>query len=397
MFAVLLFGPGEAIRSEPALPQTQLKAYPLPVGTKSADISPDEQYVVTDAYEKNYEAREGTNPYSDLIQLWNFKQERLIGKFSTLSPDVRLYTRAVPGGYTASIPLGVRLVRFAPDGRTVAALIGHTIHLLASPDLKEVRTISLVPPANVTEKHHGKPYVSQLRVCSMELSPTGDTVAVLWAVQEMFYGKLQLYDLSTSALTASWDAPTGWISCKELLWAADGKVLLLNIHHRPSTTDVFAFDPQTGAIKHEIKTGLGIGGFAISPGNRVLTVETGSPKLLNNREPQLSIFDLNSGKLVREIPGGSIGRRARYFVSVSADGSRCLAFTGDLKKKFDWGDLDMYSVVIDETFSIWSLATYDEIFTSQNIPGLHHSTLKLSPRGNFVLSYGKANFVYELP
>jgi WD40 repeat protein len=326
------------------------------------------------------------------------QEQPLAGKFSTPSPDVRFYSHAVTGGYTASIPLGVRVVRFAPDGKTIAALIGHTIHLLASPDLKEVRTISLVRPADVTEMHHGKPYVSQFRSCSMELSPTGDTVAVLWEVQEMLNGKLQLYDLSTGPLTASWDAPTGWISCKDLTWAADGKLLLLNIHHGlQQGADVFAFDLQTGAIKHEIKTGLGVGEFAITPHNRVLTVETGSPKLFSRGEPQLTIFDLNTGKIIREIPGVRTGAIARNSVSVSAEGNRCLAFTGNMKKKFDWGDLDTYNVVIDETFSIWSLGTYDEILTSQNIPGLGHSTLKLSSRARLVLSYGKANFVYELP
>jgi hypothetical protein len=53
--------------------------------------------------------------------------------------------------------------------------------------------------------------------------------------------------------------------------------------------------------------------------------------------------------------------------------------------------------VVDETFSVWSLANYEGIVTSQNIPGLKESELCLSSKGKYAVSYGKASFVYELP
>jgi len=46
---------------------------------------------------------------------------------------------------------------------------------------------------------------------------------------------------------------------------------------------------------------------------------------------------------------------------------------------------------------VWSLSNYEGILTSQNIPGLKGSELKLSSKGNYAFSYGKASFVYELP
>lgn len=400
MFFVLLVGGVDVVRGESPAQQTQLKTYPLPLGTKSADLSPDEQFVVTDVYEKNDAAEPGKNPYSDLIQLWNLKQEHHVAKFSTPSPDVRLYTPSSPGGYAASPSLGLRVVRFDPDGGLIAALIGHAIHLLHLPDLTEVRTISLVRPAGVMETHHQNTYVSQFEIRSMEISPTGKMVAVLW-VRNSLYGKVQFYDLSGGALTTSWDTPKGWISREGLVWDHTGKLLLLNIPYEPSCQsakdrpDVFALDSQTGAVMREIKTGLEVGGLAISPDDRVLVAESGCFKLTSHREPQVRVFDLATGKLVRNIPGGATG--VRYSVAVSRDGNRCLAFTGNIKTKFDWLDFQAYGARVDETFSIWNLNSYDEILTSQNIPGLEHSTLKLSSRGNFVLSYGRANFVYALP
>jgi len=173
IFITLLFSDVDVVRAEFPSTQRQLKAYALPADTKSADISPDERFVVTDVYVKKEGVEAGENPYSDLIQLWNFKEGRLVGEFITPSPDVRLYSPPLAGGYASSPPLGLRVVRFSPDGTTVAALIGHTIHLLRSSDLSESRAVHLVKPADVMEIRHDKTYVSQYEINSMEMSPTG--------------------------------------------------------------------------------------------------------------------------------------------------------------------------------------------------------------------------------
>jgi len=401
IFITLLFSDVDVVRAEFPSTQRQLKAYALPADTKSADISPNERFVVTDVYVKKEGMEAGENPYSDLIQLWNFKDERLVGQFSTPSPDVRLYSPPLPGGYASSPPLGLRVVRFFPDGATVAALIGHTIHLVRSSDLSESRAVQLVKPADVTEILHGKTFVTQSEIYSMELSPTGEVAAVLWVRKGKQYGKVRLYDLSTGAITASWDTPKGWISGAGLVWHPNGGLLLINIpYEQPCLNarnhpDVFALDAQTGALKREITTGLQVGEFAVSPDGRVLAVQTGCFQLTKNQDPQLRVFDLNTGKQVRNVSGREAG--VRYSVSVSADGNRFLAFTGEVKIKFDWLDLTAYGHPFDETFSVWSLANYDGIVTSQPIQGLHASRLKLSSRGNFVLTYGRVSFVYELP
>jgi hypothetical protein len=57
----------------------------------------------------------------------------------------------------------------------------------------------------------------------------------------------------------------------------------------------------------------------------------------------------------------------------------------------------LYGVPVDETFSVWNLVNYEGIVTSQNIPGLRNSEIRLSSKGKYAVSYGKASFVYELP
>lgn len=396
---VFLFCAVQVARGQLPSPQKQLKTYALPIGTQSADISPDERFVVTDVYAKNQDADAGTNPYSDLIQLWNFKGERVVANYSMPSPGVRVYARHRDGGYYTSPPLGMRVVRFSPDGTRVAALIGDTIHLLRSSDLKELRAIQLIKPADIWETHHAKSYASGWDISSMELAPEGDVASVLW-VREHLYGRVQLYDLSTGAMTTSWDTPKGSIQ-RELVWHPSGKLLLVNVPYEPpcrnaiNHPDIFVLDALTGTVKSEITTGLQVGDFAVSTGSRVLAVQNGCFHLTRNSDPQLVVFDLNTGKQVRTVPARKTG--IRYSVSVSADGSRFLAFTGASETKFDWLDGTTYGASVDDTFSVWNLTNYGGILTSQSITGLHNSKLKISSRGNFALSYGRAAFVYELP
>jgi hypothetical protein len=118
-------------------------------------------------------------------------------------------------------------------------------------------------------------------------------------------------------------------------------------------------------------------------------------KLFRDHDPKLKIFDLASGKCTRTFSGRGSG--IRNLVTASADGSRFLAFTGKMKLNFDWGDAISYSVPVDETFSIWSVSNYKGVVTSQNIPGLRESGVRLSPKGRYAVSYGKVSFVYQLP
>jgi WD40 repeat protein len=138
-----------------------------------------------------------------------------------------------------------------------------------------------------------------------------------------------------------------------------------------------------------------VGTIAPSPDSRVLAVDMNVLGVFTNHDPKLKVFDLATGKKLREVSGRGGG--IRYLVSASADGRRFLAFTGRMKAKFDWGDLVPFDAVVDETFSVWDLKTYEGIATSQNIPGLKNSWLRISSNGAYALSYGQAPFIYQLP
>jgi WD40 repeat protein len=397
--AFIAFSPAavDVARSELPPLQKELKTYALANSPKSADISPDERLVVTECIKKQEGADASTNTFVDLVQLWNFKGNELIAEFAAPQSERKTSEKNF---VKDPVPSG-RFVRFTPDGKLVVALIDETIYLLRARDLTELRAIPLVKPQNLTRTMRYRTRVYKPSVRTMEISPNGHLVAVLW-LREMTHGNIQLYDLSSGESILNWDTPQGWIShTRGLVWHPNGKLLLIAIPNAmpcmspDSRPDVFAFDVQTGVIEHKFRSGLLAGSIAVSSDNRVLAVDLNCIGLFKNHDPKLKVFDLITGKNLGKVSGRESG--VRYLVSASADGNRFLALTGKMRVKFDWGDALPYGVPVDETFSVWNLVNYEGILTSQNIPGLRRSEIRLSSRGNYAVSYGKASFVYELP
>jgi len=129
---VALIG-AHAVLADSAPPQKQLKAYALPGRTQSADISPNEQSVVT-VGTRQWDV--ATSEKKTVVQLWNFKEAKQLAEFTTPQSEVRV----APKGYVLDRSRTEPIVRFSPDGNDVVALIDRTIHLLRATDLIELRT-----------------------------------------------------------------------------------------------------------------------------------------------------------------------------------------------------------------------------------------------------------------
>jgi WD40 repeat protein len=381
--AVFAFGLsyGAGLHAQTPAPHKDLKIYALPENTNSADISPSEELVVTARTKRNDLALSPDKPSASVIQLWKFKEQKLIAEF----PDV---------GYR------IPIVRFAPDGSNIVAVLGQTIHVLRVPDLVQILSFPITYPAEMERTSRlgatERPFIRQI-----ELSPNGDRVAIFWMSQSLSDGQIQIYDLPSGIAQGHWDTPDRYIYfTKGLVWNPDGKSILIAIPnespcmspgYRP---DVFAFDAATGDVITTLTSGLLAGSVAVSSDQHALAVDLNCLGVFKNHDPKLKVFDLKTGKHLRSVSGPS---GVRYRVSASADGTRFLAFTGKMKVLFDWSDAVPYDEIVDEKFTVWNLRTYEEVATSQNIPGLRDSEIRLSTKGNYAMSYGKSSFVYELP
>src|SRR6267378_3881665 len=195
LIALLVVPVDSALGDSP--PQRQLRTYALPDGTQSADISPDEQSVVTVGTKKLDVADSEKKTIVHVVQLWNFKEGKQVAEFTAQQSEVRV----APRGYHLDRSRTLPIVRFSPDGNIVVALVDRTIHVLRAADLTELRAFPLDAPDNVTRTSPGgRTIVHEPSVGAMELSPGGQVVAVLW-VSYMIHGRIQLYDLSSGKTT----------------------------------------------------------------------------------------------------------------------------------------------------------------------------------------------------
>lgn len=397
MVCFLCVLPGMVYAAGDGPPQTQLVTYALHSDPNSADISPDEQFVATESTRREETPDPSRKRFLEVAQIWNFKEDKLIAELLLQQDDVK----ASATGYLPAPIHGERIIRFSPDGSRVIVLLDRTLHVLRREDLAEVRTYQLIAPNDVERTVHGKTKVEKFDIRTMEISPNGDLAAVLW-IRDLLNGSIVIYNLMTGGRVNSWDIPQGWVRfTNNLAWDPGGSLLLVPIPNAMpcmspgNEADLFAFDVRTGATTQKLNTGLLTGSIAITSDRRVLAVDRDCLGVFKNHDPKLRVFDLSTGKIVQEISGRGSG--VRYSVSISADGSRFLAFTGKMKAGFDWGDAVPYDVRVDSTFSVWNLHDYRGIVTSQNIPGLNAWGLRLSPKGGYAISIGKASFIYELP
>lgn len=381
--------PDPQCAADDAPPQKQLRAYPLHNNANSADFSPDEQLVVTESTRSEETPGAATKQFVEIAQLWNFKEDKLLGESRLQHIDVKAF---------ANRYFQERIIRFSPDGSRVIVLLNRTLYVLRGKDLGEVQSYQLSSPSEVKGTVHE---VQKFEVHTIEISPKGDLAAVLWT-KGMKNGSIVIYDLMTGVRVDGWDIPQGWVTfTNNLAWSADGSLLLVPVPNAAPCMslgikpDLFAFDVRTGVITQKLNTGLLTGSIAITPDGRVLAVDRNCLGVFKNHDPKLRIFDLSTGKMMQEISGRGAG--VRYSVSISADGSRFLAFTGKMKAGFDLLDGVPYDVRVDSTFSVWNLHNYEGIVTSQNIPGLNAWRLRLSPKGGYAISVGEASFIYQLP
>ena len=400
---LVLIAVSSALASESAPKQRELKAYPLPDGMISADISPDERLVAALVSRSGPAGNPANIKITDSIQLWDFRESKLIA-----DKIVREQTRG-----KKEIRNQSAFTRYSADGKLVICYLDHDLYIFQASDLQEIKRIHMKGPPdetqNIATKSGQLTIAERGEVTALEISPSVESVAVVWArgLSQSWIELIQL-DSAKEVVWNTKDRGVGWMSPTSIAWSSDGHMLIVAVPngsrcgepgHEP---DVFAVEPETGAIRYKFRTGLLLGTIAVTPDARVLAVDNGCIGVFRNHDPKLKIFDLYTGRLVGLIAGRSGG--VRHEVSVSRTGDRAVADTGIVKAKFDWLDMVPFGVQVDSTFSVWSLKDrdYDGVVTSQNLMPSHGhgwqrrapGPLRISPNGGFVI---KGANIYELP
>lgn len=389
--------------AEDPLPQRELKAYVLHENPNSADISPDDSFVVTELSRLEPANDPSTVKVSDLVQLWDFRGDKLVAE-NILRVSVR--ERREPRTYGR-----FEHVRYSADGKIVIAYLDHFVYVLRADDLQEIRRISITGPPAEARTYKGKHGVHNFtidsEVTSLELSPARHKVVAVW-VRGLGSSWIDVVDFDSATQTV-WNTRErglGWMNPKSVSWTGDGEHLVVAVPNvfpcgRPLTApDVFVVDPASGAIENKLSTGLLVGDIAVTAAGRLFAVDYDCVGVFADHDPKLRVFDLHTGKKVKELSGRGTG--VRYAVSASRDGNRVAAYTGIVKAGFDWGDMVPLDKHIDATFSVWNISDYELLVTSQNLPEgtsgrfrvAGQIPLRMSPKGEVVLLGGA---IYELP
>ncbi len=384
------------------LPQCELKAYVLHEDPNSADISPDESFVVTELSRRETTNDPSTVKVSDLVQLWDFRNDKLVAE-SILRVSIR--DKREPRTYWRS-----EHVRYSADGKVIIAYLDRFLYVLRPDDLREIRRISITGPPAEARTYEGKHGVHNFtidsEVSSLELSPARHEVAAVW-VRGLSNSWIDVvdFDLAKETVWNTRERGLGWMNPKAVSWTSDGEHLVVAVPNvfpcgRPSDTpDVFVVDPAAGVIENKLSTGLLVGDVAVTADGRLFAVDYDCVGVFVDHDPKLRVFDLRTGKKVKELSGRGTG--VRYAVSASRYGSRVAAYTGIVKARFDWGDMVPFDKRIDATFSVWNISNYEVLVTSQNLPERSSGRfrvagqipLRMSPKGGLVVQGGA---IYEL-
>ena len=392
--------------SETAPPQRELKTYSLPSNSTSADISPDERLVAAVQLHGDSTGDPAKIMTTDSVQLWDFQQARLVGQ-TVLRKETR--DRSNTPTYARS-----EYIRYSADGLIIAAYIDHTIYVFQASNLREIRRIQTSGPPQVTHTYKTKSgpqsYTVTSSVAAFELSPVTHEAAVVWVrgIEEDSWIDIVNLDSGEETVWSPRERGFGVWNPTAVAWTSDGNQLVVAIpnqfpcNHPGSEPDVFVVQPLTGEIQNEFTTGLLVGDIAVTPDGRVLAVDKDCIGLFANHHPPLRVFDLGTGKMLKEVYGRGSG--VRYVVSASQDGSRVAAYTSILKPRFDWLDMAAYGVTADPTFSVWNLKNYEGLVTSQRLSLSEGMTgpihiqgsvpMRISPKGRFLV---QGTNIYELP
>jgi WD40 repeat protein len=394
---------GSPAFSEGPPPQRELRAYVLRENPNSADISPYDSFVVTELSHRETTNDPSTVKVSDLVQLWDFRNDKLITE-NVLRVSIREKREALTYWHS-------EYVRYSADGKIVIAYLDRFLYVLRAEDLQEIRRLSITGPPAEARTYRGKHEVHNFNidsvVTSLELSPARHEVVAVW-VRGFTSSWIDVVDFDSATQTV-WNTRErglGWMNPKAVSWTSDGEHLVVAVPNvfpcaRPlGTPDVFVVDPASGAIENKLSTGLLVGDIAVTADGRLFAVDYDCVGIFVDHDPKLRVFDLRTGKKVKELSGRGTG--VRYAVSVSRNGNRLAAYTGIVKAGFDWGDMVPFDKFTDATFSVWNLSNYEVLVTSQNLAKrtsgrfrvVGQMPLRMSPTGRFVAQGGA---IYELP
>jgi len=168
---------------------------------------------------------------------------------------------------------------------------------------------------------------------------------------------------------------------------------------KPPTTGIIALNLRTGSTELFVDTKVKPSVPAVLPGKKIAFTVNKSCWLPRNKpDPELVVYSRSSDAVIYR----GQTREATGWIVSAPESNRMVAYSGDWKRHFDWGDFSgWYYGPGRESFTVWDSQTLQPIARSQNIPKLTRCTVRISRSGRYIVTSGWRRdgtyAVYELP
>jgi len=357
--------------------QQQFHLYQLKLGgTLAAALAPDGSRVA--AIISEGVGGEWSGKAFDVLQIWDFRSQKLVTERKVRSWDV-----SSVGGIPVTESTFPRNLAYSSDGHELIYCDGRTVHIFDVSEYQEVRAFS-VTPAKAEER--------EWQVQRMSLSPNGGEIAVrlmeskreknksLWPTGRLL---LAIYSSVTGKLEdqREFDASMG---NGGLAWSPDGVQVAITLFPFEGMSSTINFaDVRIAAVGRQDPLSINTdysAGDAVFVGNaKVLTVSA-MPAFGSSRKASLRLWDIQNGKLEREIPSAPDG--VHYHLQISQDGRVVLGYVGKDRRNENFVD------TVEQRFQLWDASSWDVVFTSPPIRGpldARDMRFALSPTGNLIL------------
>jgi len=354
---------------------TEVTSYRLEIPgstIRTVAISPDAHFLAAGHIKSKND--EHQFEFATSISIWDLASRKWL-------TDKIVDSGTLPYSGSRYLTIAPEFLNYTSDGRRLVVFQGGAIRLFDPASLVEQSHIDL---DDVPLHANGS---DNARVWDVKVSPVENKVAVvIGGYPARTSGLLRIYDLITSRKTfeRKIEAPLG-LNVANMSFSPSGNRIAIVIR-KPSGPELLVMDLESATVR-ALETNAWSAVFVDD--NQLVTVQDWSTWMNRGK---LRFYDVNSGKLVREIGGTPAGIHHR--VEISGDKKILLGYIGKHKSVWDYG-----MEVVNQRFRIWELPSARVVADSEDIlplsPVDEAPNFRLSSDGKTVVALWSGDADYE--
>jgi WD40 repeat protein len=348
-------------------------------------IAPNDRQIAVDAVIASGQGEDSPQrKFTEEIQIWEWQSGKLNSlKVLDEQTSVRFSDYAASGRFVRYSDSGSRLIVCRGDGHLLVMDAG-TLDVVRDIDMEKTKW----PVSTHASNAHSF-------VRDMEVDAHARHAAVLLSWNLSDGGELRVYDLALGNLLRKWTIPAGtrFSPYGAISLDAEGNRVALSVEPfipgertlRPDENNVVIYEVNSGRLANAINTGYLAGTVCFGADGTLLTVSGDNSHTTRSSKDTLKIWDVQTGKLLREIASPPEG--IHYNLQVSEDARVAVAYNGLEKTK---GFLERVNITQYQRLRIWDLPTGNVLATTPNLlpmvqGGSPH--FRVGPKGDVIVIY----------